>query len=114
MKFLTLLSGLLAVSAPCWAVPIDYTFNLTTPAGPGATLLVSSLEDAAVQIQLSAAVGTVEIDAVGAGVLSGVGDLLDIEGGDRLIFTPPGLRWSIYVRIGHLWQRGHWRRQQRR
>ena len=90
MKFVTLLCGLLAVSAPCWAVPIDYTFNLTTPAGPGATLLVSSFEDAAVQIQLSALVGTVQIDTDGAGVISGVGDVLDIEGGDRLIITPQG------------------------
>ena len=72
------------------AALIDYTFVLTAPAGPSSTLLIGSVENAAVQIQLSALAGTVQITSAGAGVLSGPTDNLDIEGGDRLILTPVG------------------------
>jgi hypothetical protein len=90
MRTLLLVGGLITTAVSGWAVPINYTFVFTTPAGPGSTLLVGSLEDVNVQIQLSALAGTVQITAPGAGVLSSPTDNLDIEGGDRLILTPVG------------------------
>ena len=91
MRILLLIGGLVGAAASGWATPINYTFILTAPAGPATTLLVNSVEDPTVQLQLSALLGTVQITSAGAGVLSTPTDVLDIEGGDRLIFTPVGL-----------------------
>jgi hypothetical protein len=90
MRTLLFVGGLVSAAVSGWAAPINYTFNFTTAAGPGATLLVTSVEDVNVQIQLSALVGTVQMTSAGAGVLSSPTDNLDIEGGDRLILTPVG------------------------
>ena len=88
MRFLVLAAGVLGAATAARAIPINYTFNLTTLLGPSSTLTISANEDPAVQIQLSALAGTVQTTALGAGVLSSVGDTIDIEGGDRLIITP--------------------------
>jgi hypothetical protein len=88
MKRLPLFVSLIVAVTAASAAPINYTFDLSSPGGPATTLLVSAIEDPNVQIELSALSGTVQIDASGAGVLSGMGDSLDIEGGDRLIITP--------------------------
>jgi hypothetical protein len=102
MKRLPIL-GYLLFAASAWAVPINYTFDLTAPAGPAATLTVAANEDSNVQIQLSTLTGNVQTTALGAGVLSSTGDEIDIEGGDKLIITPlPGTFVGPYVLVSAL------------